>query len=98
MAVSYTHLILSDHVRSLGRYVTLQRQPPGRIAGHIAGNLESRFPRALPDVYKRQGIDGMSDTIYQAGLFIGFLVEHAGEVSINLIHIRPVLNLSLIHI
>ena len=35
--VSYTHLnILSDHVRSLGRYVTLQRQPPGRIAGQTA--------------------------------------------------------------
>lgn len=47
-ATLFRRNILSDHVRSLGRYVTLQRQPPGRIAGHIAGNLESRFPRALP--------------------------------------------------
>lgn len=46
-ATLFRRNILSDHVRSLGRYVTLQRQPPGRIAGHIAGNLESRFPRAL---------------------------------------------------
>ena len=37
----------------------------------------------------------MSDTIYQTGLVIGFLVEHAGEVGINLIHIRPVLNVFL---
>lgn len=47
-ATLFRRNILSDHVRSLGRYVTLQRQPPGRIAGHIAGSLESRFPRALP--------------------------------------------------
>ena len=60
------------------------------FAGKVAGKLLQQNGARVGN-----GIDGMSDTIYQAGLVIGFLVEHAGEVSINFIHVRPVLNVFL---
>ena len=37
----------------------------------------------------------MTDTIYQPRLVVNLLVQHAGKVSINLIHIRPILNVLL---
>ena len=41
------------------------------------------------------GIYGMPDAIYQSGLIVNLLIQHAGKVSIDFVYIGPVLNIFL---